>query len=69
MNKKEELQVEKPSTKTQALKAIFQRESGLKQRIKKAYMQDLFAQRHFKKLGEQKKVKNITLKEGLLIWK
>jgi hypothetical protein len=35
MNKKEELQVEKPSTKTQGLKAIFQRESGLKQRIKR----------------------------------
>jgi hypothetical protein len=69
MNKKEELQVEKPPTKTQALKAIFQRENNFKQRIKEAYVQDLFAQRYFKKLREQKKVKNITLKEGLLRWK
>jgi hypothetical protein len=29
MNKKEELQVEKPSTKTHALRAIFQRENNL----------------------------------------
>jgi hypothetical protein len=48
MNTKEELQVEKPPTKTQALRAIFQRESNLKQRIREAYVQDLFAQRYFK---------------------
>jgi hypothetical protein len=48
MNKKEELQVEKTPTKTQALKAIFQRERDLKQRIREAYVQDLFAQKYFK---------------------
>ncbi len=69
LNRKEEFQVEKPSTKIQALRAIFQKESNLERNIKEAYMQDLLAQHHFKELREWRKVKGITLKEGLFKWK
>jgi hypothetical protein len=61
--------VEKPLTKIQTLKVIFQRESNLGKKIKEAYMQDPLAQHHFKKLHERRKVKGITLKKGLFKWK
>jgi hypothetical protein len=50
LNWKEEFQVEKPLTNTQALRAIFQGESNLEQKIREAYVQDLQVQRYFKKL-------------------
>jgi len=62
LSRKEELQVEKPPTKIQALKAIFQGENNVKWKRREAYVYDPFAQRYFKKW---KKVKGITLKEGL----
>jgi hypothetical protein len=68
-NRKEEFQVEKPLTKIQTLKAIFQKENNLRKKIKKSYMQDPLAQHHFKELHERRKVKGITLKEGLFKWK
>jgi hypothetical protein len=49
--------VEKHLTKTQALLAIFQGESSPKWKIREAYVQDLLAQCHFKKLHKQQKVK------------
>jgi len=38
LSRKDEFQVEKPSTKTHALKGIFYYKSNLKQKIKKAYV-------------------------------
>jgi len=38
LNTKEKFQMEKPLTKTQALKAIFQGENSLERRIKEAYV-------------------------------
>jgi hypothetical protein len=49
--------------------AIFQGENNLKQKVREAYMQELFAQHYFKELCKHWKVKGITLKEGLLKWK
>ncbi len=69
LNRKETFQVEKPFINIQALKAIFRGESNLERKIKKAYMQDLLAQHHFKELCEQRKVKNITFKKRLYNWK
>jgi hypothetical protein len=48
LNQKQKLQVAQPQTKTQTLRAIFQRE--IKWKIKKTYVQNLFTQRYFKKL-------------------
>jgi hypothetical protein len=47
LNRKEEFRLGKPSTKTHALKAIFQGESSLEQKIREAYMQDPFTQCYF----------------------
>jgi len=47
LNGEEEFQVEKPLTKIQAQRAIFQRESNLERKIKEAYMQDPLAQHQF----------------------
>jgi hypothetical protein len=41
----------------------------MEQKIKEVYVQDPFIQHQFKELHEQKKVENITLKEGLHRWK
>jgi len=41
---KEEFQMEKPPTKTQALKAIFQGKSNLERKIRKAYVQNPLVQ-------------------------
>ncbi len=38
LSKKEEFQLEKPSTKTQALKAIFQGKNSMEQNVREAYM-------------------------------
>jgi hypothetical protein len=65
LNRKEEFQVEKPISKIQTLRAIFQGENNLEKKIKEAYMQAPLIQHHFKKLHEQRKVKGITLKERL----
>jgi hypothetical protein len=59
----------KPSTKIQTLKAIFQGENNLENNIREAYMQDPLIQHHFKEFCKRKKVRGITLKEGLIIWK
>jgi translation initiation factor 2 beta subunit (eIF-2beta)/eIF-5 len=61
--------LERTSTKTQALQAIFEGESSLEQKIREAYKQDLFTQHYFKKLCERRKVKGTILKEGPLRWK
>ncbi len=61
--------MEKPSTKIQALRAIFQRENNFERRTREAYVQDPLAQRYCKELWKWRKVKNITIKEGLLKWK
>jgi ribosomal protein L32E len=61
--------VEKPLTKTQTLRAIIQGENWLEKKTKEAYVQDPFIQHRFKKLHEWRKMKGITLKEGLLKWK
>jgi hypothetical protein len=45
LNRKKEFQLERASTKTQALRAIFEGESSLEQKIREVYMQDLFTQR------------------------
>jgi hypothetical protein len=44
LSQKEEFQVEKPSTKIQALRANFQGKSSHKQKIREAYMQEFFVQ-------------------------
>ncbi len=59
---KEKFQMEKPLTNIQALKSIFQKENNFQWKITKPYVQDLLAQWYFKKLWEQRKVKDITLK-------
>jgi hypothetical protein len=41
----------------------------MERKIKETYMQDPFNQHQYKELHEQRQVKNITLKEGLLRWK
>jgi len=43
LNRKNEFQVEKPLTKTQALRAIFQGENNLENLIKEPYIQDSFS--------------------------
>jgi hypothetical protein len=52
LSRKNEFQLERPSTKTQALRAIFEGESNLEWKIREAYMKNLFAQHYFKKLCE-----------------
>ncbi len=69
LNKKEEFQVEKPPTKTQALNAIFHGKGNFKWKIMEVNVQDSFVQHYFKELQKWKKVKNITLKERLFKWK
>jgi hypothetical protein len=44
LSTKEEFQMEKPPTKTQTLKAIFQGKSNLERKIRKAYVQDPLVQ-------------------------
>lgn len=69
LSKKEEFQMEKPPTKTQALKAIFQGEGSFKWKIREVDVQDPLVQHYFKELQKWKKMKDITLKEGLFKWK
>jgi hypothetical protein len=61
--------VEKPLTKTQALRAIFQRGSNFEWRTRDAYVHDPLAQRYFRELWKWRKVKDITIKERLFKWK
>jgi hypothetical protein len=48
---------------------IFLGESNLERKIKEAYVVDHFAQHYFTKLLVKRKIKSITLKDGLLKWK
>jgi hypothetical protein len=50
LSRKEEFQMEKISTKTHALKAIFEEKSSLERKIKETYMQDPLTHCHFKEL-------------------
>jgi hypothetical protein len=67
LSMKEEFQVEKPLTKTQALKAIFQGKGSLKQKIREAYVKDPLTQCYSKELHEWRKVKGTTLKERYIV--
>jgi hypothetical protein len=48
---------------------MFIKESNLKKKIQKAYVEDCFTQSYFNDLHQKKKVKGITLLDGLLKWK
>jgi hypothetical protein len=50
LSRKKEFQLERPLTKTQALRAIFEGESSLEWKIREAYMQNMFTQRYYKNL-------------------
>ncbi len=53
LNRKKEFQLEKPLTKTQALRAIFEGESNLERKTRETYMQDLVTHCYFTKLHKQ----------------
>jgi hypothetical protein len=52
LSRKEEFQLEKPLTKTQALRAIFKGKNILEWKIRETYMQDPLVQCYFKELRE-----------------
>ncbi len=60
LSRKEEFQLEKPLTKTQALRAIFKGKNILEWKIRETYMQDPLVQCYFKELREWWKVKGIV---------
>jgi hypothetical protein len=48
---------------------MFVGESDLERKIRKVYVEDRLAQSYFNDLHQKKKVKGITLLNGLLNWK
>jgi hypothetical protein len=62
----EEYQREMHWESTQILQAIFIKESDLKMKIQKVYVEDCLVQSYFNDLCLNNKVKGITLLDGLL---
>jgi hypothetical protein len=53
----------------QILQTMYVEESNLERKIWKAYVEDRLAQSYFNDLCQKKKVRGITLLDGLLRWK
>ncbi len=60
---------EMPWDNTQVFQTMFVGESYLERKLKDGYVGDHLAQCYFTKLHNKRKVKSITLLNGLLKWK
>jgi hypothetical protein len=69
LNRMEEYQREMHWESTQVFWAMFVEENDIEMKIWKAYVEDRLAQSYFNDLHKKKKVKMITLLNGLLRWK
>ncbi len=69
LNRMEEYQRGMHWESIQILRTMFVEKSDIKRKIQKAYVEDCLAQSYFNDLRQKKKVKRITILDGLLKWK